>query len=59
MRRERVGGGRKYNVELDVSLFHSRGENGPCGYKVVPVSDSKSLYIWIINTDLKVCTTNT
>ena len=37
-----------------VSLFCSRGENGPCGYKVVPTADNRALFIWVLNTDLKV-----
>ncbi|CAI8013419.1 StAR-related lipid transfer protein 3 (Fragment) [Geodia barretti] len=30
-----------------------RGENGPCGYKVVHIDDNRCLYIWVLNTDLK------
>jgi hypothetical protein len=33
-----------------------RGENGACGYKVVHISDNRCLYVWILNTDLKVLT---
>ena len=34
--------------------FSPRGENGPCGYKVVPIRDGNALFIWVLNTDLKV-----
>jgi hypothetical protein len=30
-----------------------RAENGPCGYKVVQTGDNSSLFIWVLNTDLK------
>jgi len=30
-----------------------RAENGPCGYKLVPVDANRTKLIWIINSDLK------
>ena len=37
-----------------MSSFHSRAENGPCGYKVVPMGENRTLFIWVLNSDLKV-----
>ena len=42
--------------DIQVAIYNiSRGENGPCGYKVVPIASNKCLFIWVLNTDLKVC----
>ena len=31
-----------------------RGENGPCGYLVIPVSPNECKLVYVINTNLKV-----
>lgn len=35
-------------------LLFRRAENGPCGYVLVPVDESKAKFTWVINADLKV-----
>ena len=36
-------------------LYTDRGENGPGGYKLVSVDDKNTLFVWLCDTDLKVC----
>ena len=35
-------------------LLFFRAENGPSGYVLVPVDESKAKFTWVINADLKV-----
>ena len=32
-----------------------RGENGPGGYKIIPIDEHHTQFVWLCDTDLKVC----
>lgn len=32
-----------------------RGENGPGGYKLIPEDGGHTRFVWLCDTDLKVC----
>lgn len=40
--------------ELMYFLVSYSGENGPCGYVLLPVDLQRTLFIWLLDTDLKV-----